>query len=184
MESTQKLYIRTERHQDQRDPVAGCDSELRVEVQHRVVGVRGIVRGGEVGHIQRRIGRHWVMMMSRRVPSHDLLQSRRLAVYSSAIVRLEAVPVLNEPVLDEGDAEAGAGAVLGSVGCVQEIREDEAGELEEVGDEGGHKEGEDGPRWEVVDDHVRIRVQCSCGSMYSGLPVRRNSISLRLGIRL
>ena len=48
----------------------------------------------------------------------------------------EAAAVLDEAELDEGDAEAGARAVLGGVCGVEEVGEDEAGELEEVRDEG------------------------------------------------
>ena len=83
-----------------------------------------------------------VVVVFRRVPLQDLRQCRRLVVHGSAVVRLETVPILNEPVLDESDAEASTGAVLGSMGRVQQVGEDKAGELEEVGDECSHEEGE------------------------------------------
>ena len=49
-----------------------------------------------------------------------------------------------EAVLHEGDAEAGAGAVLCGVAGVQEVGEEEADELEGHGDQGVPDEGEEG----------------------------------------
>lgn len=56
-----------------------------------------------------------------------------------------------EAVLDEGDAEAGAGAVLGGVGGVQQVGEEETDELEGHGNHAVPDEAEDGADGEAFD---------------------------------
>lgn len=56
-----------------------------------------------------------------------------------------------EAVLDEGDAEAGAGAVLGRVRGVEKIGEEETDELEGHADHGVPDKAEDGTDGETVD---------------------------------
>ena len=58
-----------------------------------------------------------------------------------------------EAVLDEGEAEASAGAVFRGVRGVQEIGKEEADELEGHADHAVPHEGEDGPDGEAVDVH-------------------------------
>ena len=57
----------------------------------------------------------------------------------------------DEAVVDERDAKAGAGAVLGGVGGVQEVGEEEADKLEGHGDDAVPDEGEEGSDGEAVD---------------------------------
>ena len=61
-----------------------------------------------------------------------------------------------EAVLDESEAEAGARAVFGGVGGVEEVGEEEADELEGHADHAVPHEGEDGADGEAIDvDFVR-----------------------------
>ena len=91
---------------------------------------------------------------------------------------------MNQAVLDEGRAETSTRAVLRSMCCVQEVGENEAGKLEEVGDECSHDEREHWTRGEVVHDHKGVRVHSPRRSVNRGLPIRRNRICLGLGVRL
>ena len=78
-----------------------------------------------------------------------------------------------EAVLDEGDAEAGAGAVFGRVGGVQEVCEEEADELEGHGDHGVPDEAEDGADGEAFDeDFVAVGARGEDG----GFPVRGGGV--------
>lgn len=63
-------------------------------------------------------------------------------------------PTERKTVLNECDAETGAGTESGGVGCVEEIGEEETYELERDGDEHVPEEREEGACGESVDDHL------------------------------
>jgi hypothetical protein len=60
----------------------------------------------------------------------------------------------SKAILDEGDAEPRTGAEASSMGCMEEVGEEEANELEGYRNQQIPEEGEYGSGGEVVDDHV------------------------------
>jgi hypothetical protein len=59
-----------------------------------------------------------------------------------------------EAVLDQGEAEAGPGPVLGCVAAVEQVGEQEADELEGHADHGVPGKGEEGADGEAVDVYI------------------------------
>lgn len=78
-----------------------------------------------------------------------------------------------EAVLDEGDAETGARAVLGGVGGVQEVGEEEANELEGHADHAVPDEGEEGADGQAF---VVDFVSGHAGGEDGGFPVGRGCV--------
>lgn len=86
----------------------------------------------------------------------------------------EARALQVKAVLHERDAQAGSGSVLGGVGCVEEVGEEEAGQLEGHGDHAVPDEGEERADGEAVDVHLIWAAQA--GREDGGLPVRGSGI--------
>lgn len=95
----------------------------------------------------------------------------RIRVASSAIrcAVLHLRATHRKAIVEQGDAEAGAGAVLGGVGVVEKVCEEETNKLEGHADESIPDEREEGADDQTVDKDV-IRAVAS-GSKDGGFPV-------------
>lgn len=88
-----------------------------------------------------------------------------------------------ESPLNEREGEPGLCAESAGVRAMQEIREYEAGQLEEPRDEGGEHEYEDRAGGQLVDDHVAVHVQPRRG-VHDGFPVGGRCICRRRHVGL
>jgi len=88
-----------------------------------------------------------------------------------------------ESPLNEREGEPGLCAESAGVRAVQEIREYEAGQLEEPRDEGGEHECEDRAGGQLVNDHVAVHVQPRRG-VHDGFPVGGRCICRRRHVGL
>ena len=79
-----------------------------------------------------------------------------------------------EAVLDESDAEACSGAVLGGVGGVEQVGEEETNELEGHADHTIPDEAEEGAHWKAVNVHFIGRMKA--GSEDGCFPVGRSGV--------
>lgn len=84
-----------------------------------------------------------------------------------------------ESELDKGETETDSGAIFCSVGCVEQICEEEANKLEKIRDEDVEDKDKDGTGGQIVDEDAG-RV---CGGVHDCLPVRRDGICVGILIR-
>lgn len=104
----------------------------------------------------RRIERHTIVRQPTRPSEAPLPQQGRVA-RSQDPIRVDPILQINRPrtqrptVLNQSDPQSGSGSVLGGVGLMEDVGEQEADELEGDGNDERPEEGEQRPDGERVD---------------------------------